>query len=117
MCKVSLNFDTVFFGDEMNQAAKDAGFEDKKSVQRSCPTCQPYRKYLKVMKSESALPYWKMERACLSNHGTLPTSLTNGLAYQILSEFFPDQDYLPVGMRKFHSPLPEDDANNVTSFR
>ena len=55
-----------------------------------------FKKYYKVFTEQSLfsyetdLPYWRMERICLSNHGTLPSDLSSTEeAKQLLNELLP----------------------------
>ena len=49
-----------------------------------------FKKYYKVFSYETDLPYWRMERICLSNHGTLPSDLlSTEEAKQLLNELLP----------------------------
>ena len=49
-----------------------------------------FKKYYKVFSYVTDLPYWQIERICLSNHGTLPSDLSSTEeAKQLLNELLP----------------------------
>ena len=51
------------------QDAIDAGFDQRMAWQYTV-------KHYKIINSDVEVPYWRMERTCLSQQGTLPTGIT-----------------------------------------
>ena len=50
------------------QDAIDAGFDQRKAWKYTV-------KHYKIISSDVEVPYWRMERTCLSQQGTLPTGI------------------------------------------
>ena len=69
--------------EELEKRAFEANFT--KTVVRN-----NIKKYYKLFTYQEVLPYWQMERICLSHQGTLPSDLTStNEAKQILDELLP----------------------------